>query len=128
MKPGAHIVVAAASGFYTPLILLFALFTLLGAAPGAGVGVAAGLAFGLALMLHALVFGAAAARAAMPATMMRVLLAAGAALALAGAGLPGLAYAPQLIEAGVFAATVAGAAIVLQVVFGRAPTLRDENL
>ncbi|MGD9967004.1 MAG: MnhB domain-containing protein [Hyphomonadaceae bacterium] len=126
MKPGAHVVAAAATRLYTPLITLFALFLLIAAAPGSGAGFVAGLAFGLALLLHALVFGAAEARAAIPAPLPRLLLAGGAILALVSAGLNGFVYATQLIEAGIFAATIGAGAIVIQVVFGRAPTLRDE--
>lgn len=127
MKAGAHIVVAAASRFYAPLIVLFACAVLAGGMPGGGVGFAAGLAFGLALLLHALVFGADAARAAFPTALARILLALGVAAAAASAGLHAFALAPQIIEAGVFAATVATAAIVVQVVFGRASALRDQD-
>jgi multicomponent Na+:H+ antiporter subunit B len=128
MKPGGHIVVAAAARFYTPLIVLFAALVLFGSAPGAGVGFVAGLAFGLALVLHALVFGAPAARAALPARVARLMLGIGAGTAIVGAGLHGFVYAAQLGEVALFVATVAASAIVVQVVFGRAPTLRDEDL
>lgn len=128
MKTGANIVIGAAVRLYAPLIALFALLLLLGRAPGGGVGFVAGLAFGLVLVLHALVFGAAAARAALAPAVARLLLALGVVGAVAGAGLPGVAYAPQLIEAGVFTATIAAAALVIQVTFGRAPTLRDAEL
>jgi multicomponent Na+:H+ antiporter subunit B len=128
MKVGGHIVLAAAARFYTPLIVLFSALVLFGAAPGSGVGFVAGLAFGLALVLHALVFGAPAARAALPAPVARLMLALGVATAIAVAGLQGFAYAPQFGEAGLFVATAAASAIVVQVVFGRAPTLRDEDL
>ncbi len=128
MKPGGHIVVAAAARFYTPLIVLFAALVMFGSAPGGGVGFVAGLAFGLALVLHALVFGAPAARAALPAPVARFLLAMGVATAIAAAGLHGFAYAAQFGEAGLFVATAAASAILVQVVFGRAPTLRDEDL
>ena len=46
---------------------------------------------------------------------------------LAGAGLPGLLYAAQVTEAGLFLTTFGGAALVIAVLFGRAPTLRDEE-
>lgn len=128
MKPGGHIVVAAAARFYTPVIVLFAALVLFGAAPGAGVGFVAGLVFGLALILHALVFGASAARAALPAAAARFMLALGAVTAISSAGLPGFVYAQSFGEAGLFVATVAASAMVTQVVFGRAPTLRDEDL
>lgn len=128
MRTGAPVVAAAAARFYAPLILLFAALVLIGATPGGGVGFVAGLAFGLALMLHALMFGVAAARTAFPTMLARLMLALGTATVLASAGLPGLASAPQAIEAGLFAATVGATAVVIQVVFGRAPTLRDEDI
>ena len=125
MKPGSHIVLVSAARLYTPLILLFALSLASARAPGSGVGVLAGMAFALALMLHALVFGVAALRAAFPPAAMRLVLAAGAAAALAGAALPRWLYAAQAIEAGVALATAAAASLIVAVLFGRAPTLRD---
>ena len=115
MKAGSDAIVVAAARFFAPLMALFALTLLTGRVAGSGVGFVAGMAFGLLLMLHALTFGAVA----------RLVLAIGVGGICAGAGLPGWAYAAQLIEAGAFLSTVAAAALVLQVVFGRAPTLRD---
>jgi len=128
MKLGAHVIVAAAARFFAPLIALFALALLSGAAAGGGVGFVAGLAFGLMLLLHALTFGAAAARAAYPTPLARLTLALGVVATGASAGLPGFVYASQAMEAGAFAATIGASALVLQVLFGRAPTLRDGEL
>lgn len=122
---GANVIVAAAQRFFTPLIALFAAVALLGGLPGDGVGFVAGLAFGLLLLLHALTFGAEAARRAFPAPLARLTLALGVAAVCVGAGLPRFTLAPQVIEAGAFGATVASAALVIHVLFGRAPTLRD---
>lgn len=122
---GAQVVVAAAARFFTPLMALFALALLATRAPGDGVGVVAGLGLGLLLVLHALTFGADAARAALPTWLARLMLASGVIVLCVGAGLPGFAYAAQLIEAGAFAITIGGAAIAIQTLFGRAPTLRD---
>jgi hypothetical protein len=127
MKPGAQTIVSSGARFFTPLAVLFACVLLAISPAGHGIGFAAGLAFALALLLHALVFGAAGSLAALPPALARVLLALGSALAMACAGLPGLAYAPQLIEAGAFAATAASAAIAIQMLFGRASALRDED-
>lgn len=121
----AQVIIAAAARLFTPLMALFAFALLATRAPGNGVGFVAGLTFGLVLMLHALTFGADAARAAFPAPAARLGLALGVFALCAGAGLPGFAYAGQVIEAGAFAVTVAGGAISVQTVFGRAPTLRD---
>ncbi len=128
MKLGTHAIVAAAARFFTPLMALFALALFSGASSGGGVGFVAGLAFGLVLMLHALTFGAAAARAAYPTPLARLTLALGVVAACVGAGVPGFAYAGQAIEAGAFAATIGACALLLQVLFGRAPTLRDGEL
>lgn len=125
MKAGSDAIVVAAARFFAPLMALFALSLLTGRVAGGGVGFVAGTGFGLLLMLHALTFGAVASRAAFPTILARLALALGIGGICAGAGLPGWAYAAQLIEASAFLCTVAAAALVLQVVFGRAPTLRD---
>lgn len=122
---GAQVVIAAAARFFTPLMALFALALLVMRAPGDGIGFVAGLAFGMLQVLHALTFGADAARAAFPPPIARLALALGLAAACAGAGLPGFVYAAQSIEAGVFVLTVAGVSLIVQTLFGRAPTLRD---
>lgn len=127
MKPGAQIVLAAAARFYAPLIVLLGVSVLVARAPGAGVGFIAGLALLAALCLHGLVFGAAAARAAFSPTLARVLLGVGLVLALAGAYAPGMALAPALAEAGLLLVTVSGGTLVLGVLIGRAPTMRDED-
>lgn len=125
MRGGTQVVVAAAARFFTPLMALFALSLLAMRAPGDGVGVIAGLAFGLVHVLHALTFGADAARAAFPMSLARLVLALGLIAVCVGAGLPGFAFAGQVIEAGAFAVTVAGVAFIVQALFGRAPTMRD---
>ncbi len=127
MKPGAQIILVSALRLYAPLVLLFALTLLSARAPGSGVGFMAGLAFALALALHGLVFGAPGLRAAFPPPAMRLVLAAGVIAALAGAGAPQWPFAAQAVEAGVMAATAAAASLVIAVLFGRAPTLRDAD-
>jgi multisubunit Na+/H+ antiporter MnhB subunit len=126
MREGAHTVLAAAARFYTPLIVLFALLLLAMRPAGAGVGFLAGLAFLLALTTHALVFGADASRAAAPPFLMRVLAAIGLAAAAIGATAPGLMFAREIVEAGLFVLTGAGGALIIAALFGRAPTMRDE--
>ncbi|MCX7359820.1 MAG: hypothetical protein NT015_16985 [Alphaproteobacteria bacterium] len=125
MKAGADAIVVAAARFFTPFMALFAFTLLTGRVAGGGVGFVAGMAFGLLLALHALTFGAAAARSAFPTILVRLVLAIGVVGICAGAGLPRWGHAAQLIEASAFLCTIAAAALVLQVVFGRAPTLRD---
>lgn len=127
MKPGAQIILLSAARLYAPLTLLFALTLLAARAPGGGVGFMAGLAFALALVLHALVFGAAGLRAAFPPPAMLLVLAAGVIVALAAAGAPGWRFSAQAIEAGLTAATAAAAGLIIAVLFGRAPTLRDAD-
>jgi multicomponent Na+:H+ antiporter subunit B len=126
MKPGGHVVLSAASRFYAPLVVLFALMLLTTRGVGAGVGFVAGLVFGVALAIHILVFGVSAARAAFPPLVARIMLCGGLIAAVVGAGAPGLMFAPQVIQAGLFAVTVSATALVLIVLAGRAPTLRDE--
>lgn len=127
MKRSDQIVAAAAARFHAPLIVLFALTLLAARAPGGGVGFLAGLALALAFVLHALVFGAAAARAAFPPIAARLLIAAGILLACFGAGAPRAPYAAQFIEAGLCIATASAAAMLIAVLFGRLPTLRDSE-
>jgi multicomponent Na+:H+ antiporter subunit B len=127
LKPGAHIILLAAARFYAPIIVLVALTLLVVREPGAGVGFVAGLVFASALALHMLVFGAVAARTALPPFAARLLVAAGLGAALLGAGAPRLPFAAQLLEAGLFLTTAAGASLILAVFVGRAPTLRDEE-
>lgn len=125
MKLGAHVVVAATARTYAPLMALFAFALLCTQPAGAGVGFAAGLGFALLLMLHALTFGAAAARRAFPSVLARLAVGLGVCGVCAGVGLPRFAYAPQLVEGALFLATTGALALVVQVVFGRVPTLRD---
>ena len=126
MKEGAHTVLAAAARFYTPLIVLFALTLLVVRPAGVGVGLLAGLACVLALIVHALVFGASATRSAAPAFLMRGLIALGLGAAAFGATVPRALFARELVEAGLFVVTAAGGALVIAVLFGRAPTMRDQ--
>lgn len=127
MKPGSHVVLRAAARLHIPLIALFAASLLAQRPAGAGIGLIAGLALALALMLHVLVFGANAGRRAIPGPVARVLFAVGLIAALTGAGAPGLAYAAQIAEAGLFLMTSGGAALAIAALTARAPTLRDEE-
>jgi hypothetical protein len=128
MREGAHLALAAASRFYTPLIVLFSLALLAMQPAGGGVGFVAGLAFLLALWAHVLVFGAASARAAAPPFVTRLLMALGFAALTFGALAPGAMFAAQWVEGGLFVATAAGGALALAVIAGRAPTMRDGEL
>jgi hypothetical protein len=128
MRSGAQVVIGAIARLYTPIIALFALALLADRTAGGGVGFIAGMGFGLVIVLHALVFGAAAAGSAFPPALARLLLALGVFGVGAGAGLPGFEYATQAIEAGLFVATVSTLALIVQVMFGRVPTLRDAEL
>jgi hypothetical protein len=127
MKAGAHIVLRGAARFYVPLMLLLGLSFVADRPAGGGVGFVAALCFTLVLVTHALVFGAATARAAFPPVLARALLCVGLIGACVGAGARGLAWAPVVLEASVFAATAAGFALAFKALIGRAPTLRDEE-
>lgn len=128
MKIGAHILVVAATRFYLPLIVLFAIGLLVARPAGAGVGLTAGLVLGLAFALHLLAFGADAAARAFPPFFARLLVAFGMIATVAGAAMARAPYAGELVEAGLFVVTASGLALVLLVLAGRAPTLRDEAL
>ncbi len=127
MKLAVNFVLRSAARTYTPLIALFALALTAMYPPGAGIGLLAGLAISLLLALHMLVYGAVAARAALPPALARGVLALGLALTLVGTSAPRLPFAQQMAEAGLFFVVVAGTALVLAVLVGRAPTLRDED-
>jgi hypothetical protein len=122
MKGGVDAVALASARFMTPAIALFALALLARDAPGDGVGALAGLAFALLIAVHALVYGARAARTALPPAAARLLFAAGIA-GVFGADLT--ARSAQVAEAGLFLIGAAGASLVLFVLIARAPTLRD---
>lgn len=123
----AHAIIAASARTVTPLAALFAFSLLAVGGPGDGVGFRAGLAFALVVAIHLLVFGARASRKALPLAALRLMLALGV-VAVAGAQAAGYwSFAPQLAEAGLFFATAATVALVLGVVVGRAPTLRDQE-
>lgn len=121
----AHVVVAASARWLVPLIALVAFSMLAAGAPGDGVGLRAGLMFALAIALHALVFGVAAAKAAFPAWAWRGVMALGAVAVFTAAAAPGERLSGQIMEAGLFATVVAAASLILTVLIGRAPTLRD---
>jgi hypothetical protein len=127
MKLAVNFVLRSAARTYTPLIAMFALALTAMYPPGGGIGLLAGLAISLLLALHMLVYGAAAARAALPPALARGGLALGLTLALAGTSAPRLLFAQQIAEAGLFLTLVGGTALVLAVLVGRAPTLRDED-
>lgn len=120
-----HAVLGASARWFIPLGTLVALVLLAGGAPGDGVGVRAGLTFALVMAAHALVFGVAAAKSALPAWAARTALALGVTAVSFAAANPDYAYSGQIMEAGLFAAVAAAAALVLTILIGRAPTLRD---
>ncbi len=125
MRVASQPILAFAARLYAPLIVVFALSLLAVRAPGEGVGFIAGAAFALALIVQALAFGAGAARRALPPALGLLLLALGLGATAVAAGLPELAIAPHLMEAGAFVLTAAGIGLVVIVAFARAPTLKD---
>ncbi len=122
MKGGVDAIVLASARFMIPAIALFALALLVRGAAGGGVGALAGLAFALLIAVHALVYGARAARTALPPAAARLLFAAGI-VCVFTADLT--ARSAQVAEAGLFLICATGAALVLSVLIARAPTLRD---
>jgi len=123
MNVDAQSVLAAASRFYAPLILLLGVTLLLTRAPGAGAGFFAGLALSLVLILQVIVRGAVAAKAAFPPWAARTTLACGVLLALVGVGAPRLAMSAQVLEAGAFLACAGAMALVVIALSGRVPAM-----
>lgn len=128
MRVPSQPILAHAARLYAPLALVFALSILGVRAPGDGVGILAGMAFSLAIVVHALVFGADASRRALPPALVLTLLGLGLIAVCVSAGLPGVAMAPQLAEAGAFLTTAAALALVFAVFFGRVQALKDAGL
>lgn len=127
MRPGSQFVLRAVARLQAPLLALFALSLFVTRPAGEGVGFLAGIVFALLFSLHVLVFGAAAARKAFPTFAARGAVAFGLIGVTAGAGLPRFVYAAQTTEAGLFLLTAGTAALVITVLVGRAPTMRDED-
>jgi multisubunit Na+/H+ antiporter MnhB subunit len=124
MKADIHLLGLSTARFYTPLLFLLSAALLASGVAGSGVGFIAGLAAALALVLHLLVFGVRAAQTAFPAWLARLMLALGLVIACA-AQTGAWRFSSRVAEGGLFIAVVAGAALILPSVFGRAPTLRD---
>lgn len=125
MRHGDPVALRGAGKALAPILALLAFGVAASGAPGAGVAGGAMLALGLAL--HALIFGADAARRAIPPVVWRLIVlvaALGAALSVCA---PDWRYAPNLLEAAACAALAAGAALALTALAARAPTLRDED-
>lgn len=127
MRIDQHGVLSAASRFFAPLAMLFALTLILAAPPGTGVGFIAGLAFSLVLVLQLIVRGAPAARVTLPPWAMRLLLGCGLLLGIAGVGAPRLALSGQLVEAGAFLVCVAMTALVAMSIAGRVPAMLSDT-
>lgn len=123
MRIDAQNVLAAASRFFAPLIMLLGVTLLLSRAPGAGVGFLGGLVVSLVLILQVIIRGAAAARATFPPWIARATLACGFLLALVGVGAPRLAASGQLVEAGAFLACIAATSLVVIALTGRVPAM-----
>ncbi|MEQ1618807.1 MAG: MnhB domain-containing protein [Terricaulis sp.] len=121
----AHVVLGASARWFIPFNTVFALVMLVNGSPGDGVGMRAGLTLALAMAAHGLVFGVEAAKSALPAWAARWALAVGVIAVSFAAMLPGHPIGGQVMEAGLFAMVAASAALVLTILIGRAPTLRD---
>ncbi len=125
MRQGDPIALRGASKALAPILALLAFGVAASGAPGAGVAGGAMLSLGLAL--HALIFGADAARRAVPPFAWRLIVLFAALAAALAVCAPGWRYAPNLLEAAACAAIAAGVALALMALAARAPTLRDED-
>lgn len=122
-----QLVAGGAARLYGPLLLLAAFALLATAAPGRSMGLAAGLTGALAVVLHALVFGAAAVRRAWPPVVARAVFVIGALAGLAGVSRTS-PDAPVIADAGACLMSLAGASLLVQVLFARAPALEADDL
>jgi len=127
MRQGGHVITLAAARFYAPLLVLTALVILATRDAGAGVGLISGFVLATAFAAYLLVFGASAARRALPPAAARLLCGVGVLACAAAAGAPRLPGAAQWLEAGLFLTTAAGVSLVLLLLAGRAPTLREDD-
>lgn len=108
-------------------VLVFFACLLLWTRASGGVGFAAGLLLVLAITLHALVNGSRAVMALTPLLVLRVALFMGV-LAAAASLMPGsFPFASTIAEAGAFACVVGAGTMIIFVLFGRAPTLRETD-
>lgn len=121
MKSGLQALATISARFMIPVTALFAFMLLARGVSGGGVGALAGLSFALLIAVHALIFGARASQAALPPAAAKLLLALGVVGVFASDWAP---HAAQVAEAGLFLICANGAALVLNVLIGRAPTLR----
>ena len=122
-----NVILVVALRWMTPLAALFAFMQLAAWPAGVGVGFVAGLAMVMPIAFNALLFGVQSILAAVPAALMRAVLAFGLIVAFVAAGLPGASWSAQLIEAGAFAATASGSTLILLALMGRAAALREAN-
>jgi multisubunit Na+/H+ antiporter MnhB subunit len=122
-----HAMIAPSARLVIALTALFSLFMLANEPAGDGVGFRAGLTAAIAIAVHLLVFGASAARRALPPLVARLLLVCGVFAVLLGLGAPRLAFAAQIMEAGLFAASIAAPSLILLALAGRVPTLRSAS-
>lgn len=112
---------------YSPAIALLACALLIVAGPGQGHGSVAALVFASAVTLHALTFGAAAARRALPAPLLRGTLCVGALALVAAMAAPVSVWTLRAAESGGFLALASAASLFWQTLISRAPTLRDSE-
>lgn len=125
MKRGDPVALGGAARGLPPLLSVLALSAVRADAPGSGL--AAGALIGLTFVAYALVFGAAAARRAMPDSVWRafaVFAAIGAACAVAA---PDWTYAALLGEAAAAMAAAAACGLGFLALAARASTLRDTD-
>lgn len=123
----AHVVLGASARWLIPIGAVFALVLLANGSPGDGAGMRAGLAFSMAIAVHALVFGVEAAKSVLPLWAARGTLGIGVAVVSFAAASPQHGVKSQVMEVGLFAVVVASTALVIAILIGRAPMLRENE-
>jgi len=125
VRQGDPVAVRGASKALAPILALLAFGAAASGAPGAGVAGGALLALGVAL--HTLIFGADAARRAVPPLAWRAMAFLAVLAATLSVCAPDWRYAPNLLEAAACAALASATGLALMALAARAPTLRDED-
>ena len=125
MKRGDPVALRGAARGLPPLLAVVALSFVRADAPGSGL--ACGALIGVSFFIYALVFGAGAARRAMPDGVWRLFASAAAVAAAVAVCAPDWAYAALLGEAAAACASAAACGLSFLALAARAPTLRDAD-
>jgi multicomponent Na+:H+ antiporter subunit B len=123
VREAKHTLLRASARRITAVILLVALYLAFRAETGGGLQ--AGALAALAFVMHTLIFGAGATLAAVPFAALRIAMAAGLCVLIAGTAAPGAIAGRLASEFGLFVTAAASFALAFAAIAGRAHELRD---